>query len=41
MTAVSKTFVLTVIYGVPYDLKFNFPTIISIVYVMLLRNDFE
>jgi hypothetical protein len=41
MTVVSKTFVLTVIYGVLYDLKSNFPTIISIVYVTLLRHDFE
>lgn len=41
ITVVSKTFVLTVIYGIPYDLKYNFPTVISMVYVTLLRHDFE
>jgi len=30
ITVVSKTFVLTVIYGIPYDLKSNFPTVINI-----------
>jgi hypothetical protein len=33
--------VLPIIYGVPYDLKYSFPTLISIVCVMLLRHDFE
>lgn len=41
ITVVSKTFVLTVIYGIPYDLKSNFPTVISIAYVTLLRHYFQ